>query len=205
MKLYNHSQAPNPRRVRIALAEKGLLDQVELVDLELGKGEHRTEPFLKKKPYATLPVLDLADGTSLTESISIIRYFEALSPETPLFGSTPQEKAVVDMWHRRVENGVLGSIGTYFHQGTDGLGDVGRYRNKDWGLHNLNLLRTSLDIVESQLNSNEYVAGTNYSIADITLLCAIDFGLNLKIVNLEDYPSLKTWYNSVTERSSAKA
>ena len=205
MKLYNHPAAPNPRRVRMFLAEKDLLNQVEIINVDLGKGEHKSSDFLKKNPYAGLPVLELEDGTSISESVSISKYFEDLQPESPLLGETSKDKAVIDMWQRRVEQGVLGPIGTYFHQATDGLGEKNKYRNKEWGEHNLNLLKSSLEIIETQLDKNVYVAGNNFSIADITLLSALDFGLFLKIVDLSAYPSVHNWYKTVSKRPSAAA
>ena len=108
------------------------------------------------------------------------------------------------MWLRRIESGILNSIASYFHQATEGLGDE-RYRNKEWGEHNLNILSKSLDIVEEQLSGRAFVASDKYSIADITLLSAIDFGLHLQLVELDKYPAISTWHTSVSQRHSAEA
>jgi glutathione S-transferase len=205
MKLYNHSFAPNPRRVRIFLAEKGQLEQVELIEVDLLAGEQNSAAFREKNPYGGIPVLELDDSTYISESVSISRYFEELYPNNPLLGQSAKEKAIIDMWQRRAEAGVLGTIGTYFHQATDGLGEKDKYRNKEWGEHNLVFLENSLNIIEDQLTNNVYLAGTDYSIADITLLSALDFGLHLGIINFENYPALKNWYDTVSKRPSAEA
>ncbi|NQZ59879.1 MAG: glutathione S-transferase N-terminal domain-containing protein, partial [Lentisphaeraceae bacterium] len=112
MKLYNHPVPPNPRRVRIALAEKGILNEVELVDIDILNGEQNQSAFLEKNPYGGLPVLELNDGTIISESVAITRYFEALSPEVALLGNDAKEIALIDMWMRRIESGVLNTIAT---------------------------------------------------------------------------------------------
>ena len=161
MKLYQHPQAPNPRRVRIFLAEKGIMEKVEMVTINLMTGEQHEESFTEKNPYAALPVLELDDGTIIAESVSISRYFEDLLPEKPLLGGDAKEKGIIDMWLRRIEQGVFSAAGTYFHQATDGIGDD-RYRNKEWGRHNVKILNHSLDIMEKQLTKQSYIAGENY-------------------------------------------
>ena len=205
MKLYDNTIAPNPRRVRIALAEKGQLEQVELINVDIFKGEQNTKEFRSKNPFGGVPVLELDNGDVITESVSINRYFEEKFPENPLFGTTAEEKAKIDMWHRRIESSVLGSIGTYFHHATDGLGESNRYRNKEWGEYNVNNLKSSLNLVEDQLKENDYIAGEHYSIVDITLLCSVDFGLFLKLIDLENYPAIKNWYERVSQRPSSGA
>ncbi len=205
MKLYHHPIAPNPRRVRIFLAEKGILNDIDLITVDLGKGEQNQSEFKSKNPYGALPVLELEDGSFISESISISRYFEELVPQNPLLGKDAKEKGTIDMWLRRVEGGVLGPIGTYFHQAAGGLGEKDKYRNKEWGEHNVNILNNNLEILEDQLNKNIYIAGGEFSIADITLLSALDFGINLGIVNLDEHPSIKSWHKLVSKRPSAAA
>ena len=205
MKLYDNTIAPNPRRVRIALAEKSQLDLVELVNVDIFNGEHNSSEFKAMNPFGGVPVLELDNGDIIAESVSIVRYFEEKFPGTPLFGTSPEEKANVDMWHRRIESSILGSIGTYFHHVTNGLGESNRYRNKEWGEHNLKNLDDSLNIVELALKENAYVVGSNYSIVDITLLCSIDFGLYLKLIDLKNYPAINEWYDRVSKRPSTGA
>ncbi len=204
MKLYEFNPFPNPRRVRMFLAEKGI-NNVEFVQVDVPSGEHRTEEFVKKNPSEVVPVLELDDGTYISESFAISRYFEDAFPEPSLMGSTPKESAVIDMWQRRVEQSLMGCVGTYFHHATEGLGAIELYQNKDWGEKNREMARSGLEQLNKQLTTNKYVAGDKYSIADITALCSIDFALFIKIEKLEDYPNIKRWYEDVSTRPSASA
>ena len=204
MKLYHTQIAPNARRARIFIAEKGLTDHVELITVKLGEGEHKSAEFLAKNPYATVPVLELDDGSYITESHSISRYFETVKSENKLFGESAQEQALVDMWQRRAELGVLFSTANYFHHATEGIGDD-RYRNKDWGLHQQKKLPQHLKIINAQLSKNKFLAGKHYSIADITLFCALDFALHLDLLDLNDYPHLLRWHQEISQRPSSAA
>ena len=204
MKLYHTQIAPNARRARIFIAEKGLLENLELITVKLGDGEHKSADFLAKNPYATVPVLELDDGSFITESHSISRYFESLSSGIKLFGETAKQQATIDMWQRRAELGVLFSTGQYFHHATQGIGDD-RYRNKEWGLHQQSQLLLHLAIMEKQLQHNPFLAGEIYSIADITLLCSLDFALHLNLLTLDDYPKLSRWHQEVSQRPSSAA
>src|SRR5690348_5456633 len=112
MKLYDYTMAPNPRRVRIFLAEKGIT--LPMVQLDLFQGENRTPEALHRNPYGGLPVLELDDGTCIAESVAICRYFEELQPQPPLMGADAKDKAVVEMWTRRMELVLFGHIGRYF-------------------------------------------------------------------------------------------
>ncbi|MGH8011587.1 MAG: glutathione S-transferase, partial [Candidatus Binataceae bacterium] len=114
MKIYNSSAAPNPRRVRVFLAEKGL--QVPYEEVDLAKAANRTPEFRKKNPLAGVPVLELDDGTCIAESVAICRYFEELHPQPPLFGIGAKERALVDMWNRRMEFALLQPIADTFRQ-----------------------------------------------------------------------------------------
>lgn len=204
MKLYEYNPFPNPRRVRMFLAEKGI-ENVELVQIDVPSGEHRTEEFIKKNPSAVVPLLELDDGTCISESFAISRYFESAYPKPYLMGTTPKESAVIDMWQRRVEQSLMGCVSTYFHQATEGLGALELYQNKDWGEKNREMAISGLEQLDKQLATNKYVAGDTYSIADITALCAIDFALFIKIEKLEDYPNINRWYDEVSKRPSASA
>ena len=205
MKIHEHAALPNPRRVRIFLAEKNLTDKVEFIQLDCFKGEHKTAEFKAKNPSTGVPVLELDNGSYISETMSIMRYFEALYPEISLLGNSAEEIAVIDMWQRRIESTVFGALGNFFHHATNGLGDADRYRNKEWGEKNLENFIKSLDWINSELSKAAYIAGENYSVADITLLCAIDFALFAKVIELSNYPALKTWYQKVSERPSSQA
>lgn len=203
MKLYDAKALPNPRRVRIFLAEKGVNLPFEEVDVL--NGENRKPEFLKRNPDATVPLLELADGNYLSETIAISRYFEELYPDKPLMGAGAEEKAAVEMWQRRVEHSLLNTLIAYFHHATEGFGDKARYRNKEWGLHNRERFLASLDLFDMQLGTNSFIAGENYSIADITALCAIDLAKALHIDIPEKYEHLNAWYIRVSQRESAAA
>ncbi|MFB0923560.1 MAG: glutathione S-transferase, partial [Alphaproteobacteria bacterium] len=134
MKVYEFRGFPNPARVRIALAEKGLFDDVEFVQVDVTKGEHLTPEFLAKNPSAVVPGLELEDGTVISESSAITEYLDHISGDPELTGKTPKERAVISMMQRKVEAGLLDAVGAYFHVGTDGLGPkVESYRNDAWG------------------------------------------------------------------------
>src|SRR5262245_18657602 len=115
MKIYEHHGFPNPMRVRIALAEKGLIDAVEFVPVDVTKGEHRTSEFLARNPFGAVPVLELDDGTNIAECTAITEYLDHLDGDPVLTGRTPKERAVIGMMQRRAEAGLLDAAGAFFH------------------------------------------------------------------------------------------
>lgn len=203
MKLYEYEAFPSPRRVRIFLAEKGIDIPREQVDVPAG--EHRSPEYLSKNPDGVVPLLELDNGDYISETVAISRYFEENHPQTPLMGSTAEEKAVIEMWQRRVESSLTNTVATYFHHATDGLGEPDRYRNKEWGEKNRENAITAMTRLNEQLARNKFIAGEVYSIADITALCAIDFAIALNIEIPDDCPHLKNWYGKVSSRKSAAA
>lgn len=205
MKIYEFRDFPNPRRVRVFLAEKGLSDTVTFEQVDVLAGAHRTPEFLKLNPSGQVPALQLEDGAMINGCVAISRYFEAAHPETPLMGGSAQEQAAVSMWQRIAEEGLMDASTTYFHHATDGLGDAGRYRNKDWGDHALERVRATLSRLDGQLAGHPFIAGAAYSIADVTALCGVDFSLYCKVIDLDDYPNVKRWHADVSARPSAAA
>lgn len=203
MKLYENTALPNPRRVRIFMAEKGV--DVDLVQVDIGAGAHKTEDFLKKNPYGVVPVLELDDGTAICETISICRYLEEANDGPALMGKTAQEKAVIDMWHKRAEETALGPALAYFHHATEGLGEPNRYRNKDWGEKNRTLAIEGFGKLNAALAGTKYVAGDAFSVADITTLAAVDLAEALGFGVLAQYDNLKAWHEVVSARPSAAA
>ena len=202
MKIYNSSTAPNPRRVRIFLAEKEIRIPYEEVDIV--NAVNRGSEFRKKNPLATVPVLELDDGTCISESVSICRYFEELQASPPLFGTGAKDRAIVDMWNRRMEFAVLQPIADAFRQRHEFFkgrirqvpeyADVQRL-NADDGLKWLN----------EELASRRFVAGDDFTIADITAMVAIDFGRVSKIAIKPEQRNLARWHAEVSSRPSAKA
>ncbi len=203
MILYDNEAAPNPRRVRIFLAEKGIRVPTEQVDIR--QRQSRTPEFLAKNPVGGIPVLELDDGTCIAESVAICRYFEELHPNPPLFGATALEKAIVEMWLRRVELGLMVPIGMVWIHGhplTAGLIE----QIPKAAEQNRKRAAIGYKVLDDQLAENEFLAGERYSIVDVVALATIDFGAGLVGVPYDDsLVHLKRWHDSVSARPSAQA
>ncbi len=203
MKLLETRMAPNPRRVRIFLAEKGI--QVPTEELDLMKGELKSESFTKLNALQRVPVLVLDDGTPICESIAICRYFEELHPEPALFGTGPLGKAKVEMWQRRIELGLLGAVASAFRHLHPAMANLEVPQVAAWGEANKPKAQEMLKLLDEQLASNRYMAGDAYSVADITALVAMDFMKVGRVQRPEGLANLERWYAEVSARPSAKA
>lgn len=202
MKLYDSAMAPNPRRVRIFLAEKGI--SVPTTQVDLGKAETRQPEFLKKNPMGGVPVLELDDGRFLSESVAICRFFEERRPQPPLFGVDAEDRAFVEMWQRRMESEVFQRVAQTFqntHEFFKGrieqvpaFGEVAR-----------KTALARLAWLDGELASREFIAGDRYTIADITAQCGIDFGRVAGIRIDPSWKNLQRWHEAVSARPSAKA
>ncbi len=202
MKLYDSAMAPNPRRVRIFLAEKGIEVPAEQVDI--GKAENRKEPFLARNPMGGLPVLELDDGTHVAESLAICRYFEALQPDPPLFGVDAKDIAVVEMWSRRMEIEVFNMITGCFRNTHDFF--KGRIPQvPEYGEVCRGAAEKRLAWLDEVLADREFIAGERLTVADITALCGIDFGRITGIGIKPEQKNLARWHAAVSSRPSAKA
>lgn len=203
MKLYNHPMAPNPRRVRIFAAEKRVPLQFE--DVDLLTGQSRTPEFLKKNSSGAVPVLELDDGSYLSESVAICRYLEALHPEPNLFGRDPREQAEIERWNRRMELELFGSIARTL-QNTSPI-FKGRFPQfPDYGEAQRKLAMDRLERMDRELEGREFIAGDRFSIADITALVAIDIGGVLGNITIDPkLGNLTRWREAVSSRPSAKA
>jgi glutathione S-transferase len=202
VKLYDSTLAPNPRRVRIFLAEKGV--QVPSVQVDLGKAESRQAPFLAKNPLGGVPVLELDDGTCIAESVAICRYFEVLHPAPPLMGSDARDQALVEMWQRRMEielfqkvTGTFQNTHDFFKGRIEQVPAYGEVCKKAAGKR--------LSWLDEELAGRPFIAGERYTIADITALCALDFGRVVGIRIAPDQKNLARWHETVSGRPSAKA
>jgi glutathione S-transferase len=204
MKLYEFDGFPSPRRVRVFLAEKGI-DGVESVQVDVPGGEARQQPFRSMNPLGEVPVLELDDGTCIGETTAISRYFEELQPEPALFGATTTEKALVEMWQRRLESGLMSAVLTYFHHATAGLGPLETYQNRDWGENNRECALATMQLLDKQLEGRRFVVGDSFSIADITGLCAMDFADYCEIDVPDELTNLRAWHHRVSSRPSAAA
>jgi len=202
MKLYESHNAPNPRRVRIFLAEKSLKVPYEEVDID--KAVNRGEDFRRKNSLGTVPVLELDNGTYISESVAICRYFEELQPEPALFGSGPEQRALVEMWNLRMEFNLLQPIADSFRQRRDFF--KGRIRQLPEYAQLLRLnAEDGLVWLDRELASRHFIAGQQFSISDITALVAIDFGRVSKLAIQPDQSNLARWHAEVAARPSAQA
>ena len=203
MKLYDAGRAPNPRRVRIFLAEKGV--SVPLVPIDLNQLEHRAPAFVAVNPMKQTPALEFDDGTILTESVAICRYFEELHPEPPLFGSNPLERATVEMWQRRMEFGLLGPGAAVFRHLHPAMVVMEAPQVPAWGETNKPKVMEFLGLLDRHLAGSEFIAGPRFSIADITGLVGVDFMKPAKLAIPEEFGQVRRWYAAVAARPSASA
>lgn len=203
MKLYDGGRAPNPRRVRIFLAEKGL--EVPLVPVDMQAMEHKSDTMTTRNPLQRLPVLELDDGTILTESVAICRYFEELHPEPPLFGAGALGKATVEMWSRRMELTLLASVAAAFRHVHPAMKEWEVPQVPEWGEINKPKVIAFLEMMDTELAGREFAAGEAFSIADITGLVAMDFMKPAKIAIPETLTNVLRWKAALTARPSASA
>jgi len=194
MKLYSDQLglAPSPRRVRIFIAEKAI--DVDVIKMEIHK-ENRTDEFRKKNPMGNLPVLELDDGTCLSESMAICRYLEEISPDPALFGSNPLEKAIVEMWNRRSE------LAFYLP-----IEYAGGFLGEEVAESARKRVARMLSLFDAELATRQYVAGSAFSVADITTKVAIDFGVRFNgIVVPDDLTYFQRWHSETEIRESVSA
>ena len=202
VKIYDSQTAPNPRRVRIFLAEKGVEIPYEPVDI--AKAANRLPEFLTKNPLGVVPVLELDDGTCIAESVAICRYFEETHPEPPLMGVDTRDRAVVEMWQRRMEFEVFIPI-TQVFRNTHAFFKGRIPQVPEYGEVCRTAAERRLVWLDEVLAEREFVAGSRYTIADITALCGIDFGRVSGIRIQSQQQHLMRWHAAVSARPSARA
>ena len=203
MKLYDAGRAPNPRRVRIFLAEKGL--KVPLVPVDIGRLEHKTPAFAALNPVMRTPVLELDDGTVIAESIAICRYFEEIHPEPPLFGTGAVGRAQVEMWQRRLEFGLLGTVAAVFRHLHPAMAEMEVPQVAVWGESNKPKVAEFLHLLDRHLADSRFVCGEAYTVADITGLVAMDFMKPAKLAVPDELAHLRRWHGEIGARPSATA
>jgi len=203
MKLYDFARAPNPRRVRIFLAEKGIDVPRETVDI--GALAQRTPAYAAINPMQRVPALVLDDATAIAESVAICRYFEELQPEPPLFGQGALERALVEMWNRRAEMHLLFPVASVFQHLHPAMKALVDPQIPAWGEANKPRIFQFLKFLESELAARAFVAGRNFTIADITALVAVDFMKVSKLAVPDELAHLRRWHDDVSARPSAKA
>lgn len=203
MKLYDSRLAPNPRRVRIFLAEKGIEVPTEQVDI--GAKQHLTPEYTAINPLQRMPALQLDDGTIICESVAICRYFEALRPQPALFGTGAKEIAIVEMWNRRCELNLLFTVAHVFRHTHPAMKELEVPQVPAWAEANRPRVADFLRVLDGELASRRFVAGDQYSVADITALCAVDFMKPARVQVPDDLTHVKRWHTEVSARPSAKA
>lgn len=201
MKLIETARAPNPRRVRIFLAEKGVEIPTEQVDL--AALEHKTPAFETLNPMRGVPVLVMDDGSKLCESVAICRYFEEIRPDPPLMGRDARDRAEVEMWQRRMELKFMHPVTQTFRHTHPRMAALESPQVTQWGEANRPRVIEMLEFLDRELASREYIAGDAYTIADITALVATDFMKPAKIERPEGLNNFARWYDAVSSRPSA--
>lgn len=200
--MYGFALAPNPRRLRIFVAEKGL--KIPSEEVNLLEGKNRTPEMLKKNPAGGLPFMELDDGSYLAESVAICRYLEGLHPEPNLFGKDNREQAEIEMWNRRIELGLFGAIGRAF-QHTNELFKGRLKQMPEYGATQRETAEQQFKWLDEQIGNKPFIAGNRFTIADITAEVAVDFA---EFAGIKYDPALKNlarWHKSVSSRPSAKA
>lgn len=203
MRIIETRSAPNPRRVRIFLAEKGISVAYEQLDMMVG--DLKSASFTAINPLQRVPVLILDDGTAISESVAICRYFEELQPEPPLFGVGPVGRATVEMWQRRLDLGFFLHVAQAFRHLHPKMAHLEVPQVPSWGEANKEKALTMLELIDTQLGQSRFLAGPDFSIADITLLVAVDFMKPAKLMLPAGLDNVRRWHQDVAARPSALA
>lgn len=202
MKIYGSPLGGNPIRVAFFLAEKGI--DVDYVDVDLFSQEHKSAEFQQKNPFSRVPVLELDDGTYISESLAICRYFERLQPEPSLMGSDPLEEAVIEMWQRQIEFELYAPTQAVLRHSSPKVKALEPVQISEWAEINKPRIEHALKIIDKQLETNEYVAGSRYTIADITLLFTMQMLQYLQIPPEQTGKHIARWYEQVMQRPSVE-
>ncbi|WP_029004323.1 glutathione S-transferase family protein [Azorhizobium doebereinerae] len=203
MLLYLSARSPNPRRVQFFLAEKGIEVPTQMVDI--GAKAHWEDDFKAISPRRTVPALVLDDGTAITESIAICRYFEAVQPEPNLFGAGAREIALVEMWQRRAEIELMQAVQFAFRHVHPAMAEREVPQVKDWGEANKAKVLDFLAFLDGELAGREFLALDRFTVADITAIVAIDFMRAARITAPETLTHLARWRSAVSARPAAAA
>ena len=197
--ILHESPSPNARRVAVFMAEKGI--ECERVSVDIRSGENIQSEYLSKNPAGRVPVLELDDGSYISESIAICRYLEAIEPEPNLFGLDAIEIANVEMWQRRVELNLFLEIAGAFRNITGFFKDR-ETCVEEWGKVCAEKAPKALTMFDDQLSDNQYLAGDRFTVADITLAITLDFAEMVKVAPLPTLDHIARWRANVTARTS---
>jgi glutathione S-transferase len=211
MRIYDRAGFPNPSRIRIVLAEKGLEDRIEFVSVDLIGAEHKQPPFLAMNPAGKIPVLALEDGTLISECTAITEYLDNLDSHPMLTGGTPREKAVIHMMQNRAEAELMGAVDGFFHYATPGLGTAmqpyiapewaGR---REWGERQGARAIRGMKYFDGVLRTEPFVAGDKFSMADITVFASLNFAEAAGLMIPKELASLTAWRAKVSDLPSVK-
>ncbi len=202
MKLYSGGAAPNPQRVAIFLAEKGI--EIETRQYDIMKLEHKDGELGKISHRQRLPVLVLDDGTIITETVAICRYFEEIQPSPPLMGVDGVDRAIVEMWQRRIELEYYLPVAYSFRHLHRAAATLEPVQIKEWGEFSQIQANKAMGELDEELSTREFIAGERFTIADITAICAYRFLRPARIKEPEDLPNFKRWADQILERSSVQ-
>ena len=203
MKLYDNKMANSPRKVRMFLAEKNITN-VEMVEINMMEGEHKTPEYRAIAPNSRIPALQLDDGTVIMQSTAICRYLESLHPEPNLFGESPIEIASIEMWQARIFNELMIPLAMGFRHLHPAMSAL-ETQNKEYGETQKNIGIKSLKYFNSVLSESEFIAGDRYTFADIQMITTTDFFIGLNRLNLDDYPEVKRHTKLMSQRESFTA
>ncbi|MEL7430564.1 MAG: glutathione S-transferase family protein [Pseudomonadota bacterium] len=203
MKIYDGGRAPNPRRVQIFLKEKGL--ELPTQQLDLNSLEHKTQKMTEKNPLQTVPFLELDDGTVIAETVAICRYLEELHPDPCLFGADPLERAMVEMWNRRVELGFFFKVAQSFRHLHPGAAVLEGEQIEAWGKKNQDLAMGFLPVLDQHFSTNRFFVGERFSVADITCIVAVQFFKPARLqIPEEGLINFRRWLEEVLSRPSVQ-
>ena len=203
MKLFDSRRAPNPRRVRWFMAEKGI-DDIEVIDVDLFKGEHKAPEYLQKFGAANVPALEMDDGTTITESVAICRYLESLYPEPNLFGRDPKETAIIEMWSRRAEMLVATPLMMAVRHSHPALAAL-ETQIPEIAENGRQSGARALKLIDRRLAESAFIAAGRVTIADILAATAIDFARMARFRPPEELTNVRRWYDAMMARPAAQA
>ena len=201
MKLYSSKLAPSPLKVLIFLKEKGILDQVEIINLDLGKLEHKTPEYKAIAPNSRVPALKLDDDTVILETTAICRYLESLYPDPNLFGENPIEIASIEMWYSRVTYELIVPLMHGFRHTHPHMAQM-ENQNQEYGLAQRELAVKSLDIYDNLMATREYIAGERFTYADIQTATSLQFLVRLNKLKIEDFRNITNYISNILKRAS---
>ena len=203
LRIHDYKGFPNPTRVRIAVAEKGLQDEIVFVNVNVPAAEHKTPAFLARNPAGTVPVLELDDGTHIAECTAITEFLDHMNGMPVLTGATGRDRALIHMMQRRAEAGLLDAAATYFHHATPGLGPhIETYQCREWGEKSRERALAGMRYLDQVLERHPFIAGARFTMADITTFAGLLYADIAKIDVPSELGRLRAWRARVSERPS---